>query len=357
MIIISYEKLLKDIKPLNKEAMKEASAKLDSLAKPIGSLGKLEDLAIQVAGITGQIKNEFTKKCTVVMCADNGVWEEGVSSCPQYITTTQTINFTKGLTGISVLCRQASMDVKIVDIGINSNVESSLILNRKIRKGTSNMAKGPAMTREEAIRAIEVGIEVVKELKLQGYKVLGTGEMGIGNTSTSSAILMALTGCDVNIAVGKGAGLTEEGYENKKRIIKQAIEINNLSKDDPLEVLHKVGGFDIAGLVGCYIGAAYYRVPIIIDGFISASAALVASRMNPLIKEHMIPSHASAEPGFTLIMEELGLKPLLNLNMRLGEGTGCPLAVNLLEAANRIICEMATFEEAEIKDDYLIDIR
>lgn len=337
--------------------MKEASAKLDSLAKPIGSLGRLEDLAIQVAGITGQVENEFTKKCTVVMCADNGVWEEGVSSCPQYITTTQTINFTKGLTGISVLCRQASMDVKIVDIGINSNIESPLILNRKIRKGTSNMAKGPAMTREEAIRAIEVGIEVVKELKLQGYKVLGTGEMGIGNTSTSSAVLMALTGCDANIAVGKGAGLTEEGYENKKRIISQAIEINNPSKEEPLEVLHKVGGFDIAGLVGCYIGSAYYRVPIIIDGFISASAALVASRMNPLIKEYMIPSHASAEPGFTLIMEELGLKPLLNLNMRLGEGTGCPLAVNLLEAANRIICEMATFEEAEIKDDYLIDIR
>lgn len=348
---------LKGIKPLNEEAKNKAKERLDNLIKPLGSLGRLEDIAIQISGITGEINNKFYKKCNIIMAADNGVWEEGVSSCPQSITAMQTLNFTKGLAAINVLSRHASMDVRIVDIGVNSDINNPLVIDRKIRKGTWNMSKGKAMTRDEAIKAIEVGIEVVKKLVEDGYSILGTGEMGICNTATSSAIVMSFTGCSSEIAVGKGAGLTEDGYINKKNTIEKAIEINKPDSKDPLDVLSKVGGFDIAGLVGCYIGAAYYRVPIIIDGFISAAAALVAYKLNPLTRNFMVPSHYSKEPGFKIIMDELNLSPIFNLDMRLGEGTGCPLAFNIIEASTKIISEMATFEEVALRDDYLIDIR
>ena len=345
------------IRRLNHDMKLQAFARLDSLIKPIGSLGRLEDIAAQIVGITGKMENKFTKKCVIIMCADNGIWEEGVSACPQEISALQTVNFTKGFCGINVLSRHAAMDLRIVDIGINAEIDHPGVINKKISKGTGNIAKGPAMTRDEAVQAIEVGIEIVAELVNQGYDILGTGEMGICNTSTGSGILMAFTGCDADAAVGKGAGLTEAGYANKKRAIERALEINQPDKDDALDVLSKVGGLDIAGLVGCYLGAAYYRVPIIIDGFISAAAALTAYRINSLTKEYMIPSHHSAEPGFRLLMQELGVEPLLNLNMRLGEGTGCPLALNIIEAATKILSEMATFEEAALRDDFLVDIR
>jgi nicotinate-nucleotide--dimethylbenzimidazole phosphoribosyltransferase len=355
--MIKFELVKKDIKPLDKKVMEITTARIDKLIKPIGSLGKLEDLAIQLAGITGSVQNQFSKKCMVVMSADNGIVEEGVACTPQSVTQWQTINMTKGICGISVLSRHAGMDIKIVDIGINADINNSKILNKKIRKGTSNMAKGPAMSRVEAVDAIEVGIELVRELVESGYQIIGTGEMGIGNTSTSSAILMTFSGLSSDLVVGKGAGLTEEDFKNKKSVIEKVLEINKPHKEDPLEVLSKVGGFDIAGLVGCYLGAAYYRVPIIIDGFISAAAALIAFKINSITKEYMIPSHNSAEPGFKWMMKELGLNPILDLNMRLGEGTGCPLAFNIIEAATKIVAEMATFEEAELQDDFLVDIR
>ncbi|KGM95237.1 nicotinate-nucleotide--dimethylbenzimidazole phosphoribosyltransferase [Clostridium botulinum] len=349
--------VLEGIKPLDYSAMNEALKRLDKLAKPLGSLGRLEDIAMQISGITGNVKNKCNKKCTIVMAADNGIWEEGVSACPQSITAIQTINMLKGLTGVAVISKHANADIRVIDIGINAEISHPDLINRKIRMGTYNILKGSAMIRSEAIKAIEIGIETVRDLMKEEYSVLGTGEMGICNTSTSSAILMSLTGCSADIAVGKGSGITEEAYNNKKNIIEKAININKPNREDPIDVLSKVGGFDIAGLVGCFLGAAYYRVPIVIDGFISSAAALIAYKLNPLTKEYMIPSHASKEPGFNLIMKELELEPLFNLNMRLGEGSGCPLTFDLIDAASDIMCNMATFKEASIIDDYLIDIR
>lgn len=352
-----FEQTLAGIRPADKTAEQEAQRRLDNLAKPIGSLGKLEDIAVKLAGITGNVKNSIEKKCTVVMAADNGVCAEGVSACPQAITTVQSINFIKGITGIGVLSKHANADVRVIDIGIDNDVEYPGLVNRKIRKGTSNMAKGPAMSREEAVKGMEIGIEAVGQLVREGYNLLGTGEMGIGNTSTSSAVLMSFSGCSADTAVGKGAGLTDEGFENKKRVITQAIEVNKPDKNDPIDVLSKVGGFDIAGLAGCFLGAAYYRVPIVIDGFISAAAALIAYKLCPAARDFMIPSHCSEEPGFLYVMKEIGLDPMLNLNMRLGEGSGCPLAFNIIEAATAMMNNMATFEEAAIVNDFLIDIR
>ncbi|HWR62003.1 MAG TPA: nicotinate-nucleotide--dimethylbenzimidazole phosphoribosyltransferase [Clostridia bacterium] len=345
------------IKPAYEDSMKEAAERLDRLAKPIGSLGKLESLAVKIAGITGKQGNRFDKKVTVIMASDNGICEEGVSSCPQVVTMVQTLNFLKGVTGVCVLSKHAGADIRVVDIGVASDLEAPGLISRKIRKGTSNMAKGPAMSREEAVKAIETGIETVARLVSEGYSLFGTGEMGIGNTSTSSAVAMAFLGCSADEAVGKGAGLTEEDYARKKVTIERAIAVNNPDPVDPIDVLSKVGGFDIAGMTGCFLGAAYHRVPVVIDGFISAAAALAAYRLNPLVKDFMIASHCSREPGYILVAKELGLEPMLNLDMRLGEGSGCPLAFNVIEAAETVISDMATLEEAMIESDFLVDIR
>ena len=345
------------IEPIDKVSMEKALERQDSLAKPLGSLGRLEELSIQLAGIRKNYRVRSEKACTVVFCSDNGVFEEGVSSCPQYVTLTQSINFVKGLTGISVLSRASNADIRVFDVGINSDITFPGLINKKIRKGTFNMSKGSAMTRDEAIKSIEIGIEAAEELISEGYNLLGTGEMGIGNTSTSSAMLIGFTACDINVAVGKGAGMTPEGYLLKKEVIMKAIEINNPDSKDPLDVLSKVGGFDIGGMAGVFLAAAKNRTPVVIDGFISSVAALLAYRINKEVKNYMIPSHISEEPGYKLVMQILGLEPILNLRMRLGEGTGCPLAFNIVRAAESIINEMATFQEAEIVDDYLIDIR
>ncbi|MFZ5352726.1 MAG: nicotinate-nucleotide--dimethylbenzimidazole phosphoribosyltransferase [Bacillota bacterium] len=349
--------VLKGIQPVDKEAMEKAQQRLDNLVKPIGSLGKLEEIAVKLSGITGELYNCLEKKCTVVMAADNGIHEEGVSACPQAITAIQTINFLKGITGINVLSKHANADIRIVDIGVNSDLDYPGLISRKIRKGTFNMAKGSAMSREEAVKGLETGIEVVEQLVKEGYKLLGTGEMGICNTSTSSAIVMSFTGCSAEEAVGKGAGLTDEDYKNKKRVISKAVDINKPDKNDAIDVLSKVGGFDIAGLAGCFLGAAFHRIPIVIDGFISTAAALIAYKLNPLVRDYMFASHCSEEPGYMAAIKELGLEPALNLNMRLGEGTGCPLMFNIIEASQTVIKNMATFEEASIKDDFLVDIR
>jgi len=352
-----FERTVAGIRPAYEESKKEAAERLDKLVKPIGSLGKLEDIAVKISGITGKQKNSFDKKVTIIMASDNGVVEEGVSAAPQAVTALMTINFLKGVTGVCVLSKHAGADIRVVDIGVGSDLEYPGLISRKIRKGTSNMAKGPAMSREEAISAMETGIEMVSQLVKEGYSLFGTGEMGIGNTSTASAVAMAFLGCSSEEAVGKGVGLTEEGYANKKSVIERAISINKPDPCDPIDVLSKVGGFDIAGMTGCFLGAAYCRVPIVIDGFISAAAALAAYRINPLVRDYIIPSHLSEEPGYILVINEIGLKPMLDLNMRLGEGSGCPLAFNIIEAAEAIISDMATFEEATIRDDFLIDIR
>jgi nicotinate-nucleotide--dimethylbenzimidazole phosphoribosyltransferase len=350
-------KVIAEIRPLDLLAMQEAQGHLDSLVKPIGSLGKLERIVVRLAGIQGRIVRELPRKCIVIMSADNGVWEEGVTTCPQEFTAIQTLNFTKGICGINVLARHAGADLRIVNIGVKQPLEDPRVINRKIRPGTWNMAKGPAMTKDEAIQGIETGIEQVAQLAAEGYGLLGVGEMGAGNTSTSSAILMAFSDCGAAVAVGKGAGLTEQDYANKQAVITKALEVNRPDPDDAVDVLAKVGGFDIAGLVGCFLGAAYYRIPIVIDGFIAAAAALVAYKLSPLTREFMIPSHASAEPGYLLVMRQLRLKPLFDLGMRLGEGTGCPFTFGLVDAAIKISNEMATFAAAAVQNDFLVDIR
>lgn len=348
---------LSQIKPLYNDKAEEAKKRLDNLIKPVGSFGKLEGIAARMAGITGKVHNTINKKNTIVMCADNGVVEEGVSSCPQDITVIMTNNFTKGVTGVCVLSKFANADITIVDIGVNGDFNNPKIIDKKIAYGTKNMAKEPAMTREEAVRAIEIGIETVDKLVKEGYDLLGTGEMGIGNTATSSAVLSVLSGLSPDVVVGKGAGLTDEQFNNKKNTIKKAIDINKPDKNDVIDVIAKVGGFDIAGLCGCFLGAAKNRTPIVIDGFISSAAALCAYKLNPLARDYMFPSHLSAEPGAVYMSKELGLEPFLNLSMRLGEGTGCPLAFNIIEGALYIINNMVTFDEMTMQTDYLIDIR
>ena len=339
------------------DSVKEARSRLDNLAKPLGSLGKLEDIAAKLAGITGNVHNKINKKCVIVMCADNGVTDEGVSAAPQSITALLTENMAKGIMGVCVLSNHAGADVKVVDIGVNAKFNNPKIIDRKIAYGTQNIAKGPAMTREDAIKAIEVGIEMVDKLVGEGYDLIGTGELGIGNTTTSAAVLSALSGISPDVTVGVGVGLTKEQFENKIRVVKRALEVNMPDKNDIIDVIAKVGGLDIAGLCGCFLGAAKNRIPIVIDGFISSAAALCAYKLNPLMHDYMFPSHLSAEPGASYMMKELGLEPLLDLKMRLGEGSGCPFAFYIIESAIQVINNMGTFGEAMINNDFLVDVR
>jgi nicotinate-nucleotide--dimethylbenzimidazole phosphoribosyltransferase len=345
------------IEPVSTEIRAAAQARIDSLVKPPGSLGKLEEIAAQVAAISGTISPAPRKKCTIVMAADHGVVEEGIACAPQEVTAIQSINMLKNLTGICVMSAANGADLRVVDIGIKPTISHPGLIERKIRPGTANFAKEPAMERREAEQALLVGIEMVKSLVDEGYNLIGTGEMGIGNTSCSSAVYMAFTGAHADVAVGKGGGITDEALLRKKQVISAALKLHQPDPNDPLDVLAKVGGLDVAGMAGCFLGAAHCKVPVVIDGFISAAAALVACRLNPLVREYMIPSHLSAEPGYVHIMRELGLEPILHLNMRLGEGTGCPLAFGIIDAAVGMLNGMATFDEAMINRDCLVDIR
>jgi len=354
---MNLNEIISGIKSVNSEARNVARVRNDVLIKPIGSLGKIEELSVKLAGITGDAFSSYQKKAIIIMCSDNGVYEEGVSVAPQMITLMQSTNFQKNITGVGVLSQLSNSDMVVVDIGINSSVQSEHFLNRKIRKGTSNVAKEPAMTKEEAFKAIEIGFEEVEKLHKKGYNVIGTGEMGIGNTTTASLIIMALTGCSVDRAAGKGAGLTEEQFKMKKQVIRNAYELHKPDAEDPIDVLSKLGGFDIAGLVGVFLGAAYHRLPVVIDGVISSSAALLAYKLCEASREYMIPSHFSEEPGYVIAMKTLGMEPYFNLNMRLGEGTGCPFTFLLIDAAESIIKKMATFDEVSMDNSTLVDIR
>lgn len=348
-ISITLENALSIIKEHDYQLINKVQARLDSLTKPIGSLGRMEDFVKQIAGITGNMFPKVDKKAVIIMCADNGVVEEGVSSCPKSVTSAVSRNFLKGITGINVLSRHAGADIVVVDIGIDDDIDCEGIVDRKIRKGTMNIVKGPAMTRNEAIRAIETGIEIVGGLKEKGINLLGTGEMGIGNTTTSSAVAVALTGISAEEMVGRGAGLSNEAYINKINVVKRAIDINKPDGKDAIDVLAKVGGFDIAGLTGCFIGAAAYGVPILIDGFISAVAALAAISLKPEVQNYILPSHGSAEPGNEKVMKAMGMEPVLKLEMRLGEGTGAALAFHIIDAAMAAYTQMGTFGDAQIE--------
>ena len=331
------------IRPVDRAVMAAAQREIDYCLKPPGSLGKLETMARQIAGITGQVHNAIRKKAIVVMMADNGVYTEGVAMYPQDITRIGAEFVTTGRMGVNFLARQAGADIIAVDIGIQVDVDLPRVINRKVRHGTANFLKEPAMTREEAIRAIEAGIEVTMDAIDRGYDLIGTGEIGIGNTTASSAVLFAFTGAPIDRVVGRGAGLTDEAFARKKAVVEEAVRRHRPDPDDPLDVLAKVGGLDIAGMVGTYLACAARRVPVVTDGLISNVAALAAMRCKPEAVQYMIPSHISFEPGAKLLKEITGLEPMLDMDMRLGEGTGCALVFTIIEAALRMIEEMGTF--------------
>lgn len=355
--IRQLETVAKAIPPLDGAAMNDARKRQDSLAKPPHSLGRLEDITVRMAGITGKVKNRADRRQILIFSSDNGVVEEGVASAPQSVTLAQTINFARGLTGVATLARHYATELRIIDIGVNADFSYPGVENRKIAMGTQNIAKNPAMTREQALKAICTGIDCAREAKKSGVEILGVGEMGIGNTTTSSAVLACITGLPVEKVVGRGGGVNDAGFSRKIEIIRTALERERPNPEDAIDVIAKVGGFDIAAMAGAYIGAASARLPVVIDGFISAVAALCAAKIAPECRRYMFASHASYEIGYARAMEELGLRPMFDLEMRLGEGSGCPIAFGIISAALAVICEMGTFAEAEINDEYLSEIR
>ena len=346
--------LVREVLPLDRSAMTAAETYQARLAKPPGSLGRLEEISIQLAGITGHVHNALNKKQLLVFAADNGVVAEGVSSAPQSVTKQQTINLMRGKTGAAVLAKHFGCGLTVCDVGVNADIYESTVLNRKIAYGTQNICTGPAMTREQTLQAILTGAEIARTVDAD---VIGVGEMGIGNTTTSSAVLAVLLGADVEAVTGRGGGITEESFRKKKAVIRTAIEVNRPDRDDVVGVLSKVGGFDLAAMCGAFLGAAAARRPAVIDGLISAAAALCAVRLCPNVRGYLVPSHASFEIGYRLAMEAMDLRPLFDLGMRLGEGSGCPLAFQVLDAACAVTNDMATFDEAGINDDYLDEIR
>ena len=351
---MELDALVRAVAPLDRGTMTAAEVYQARLAKPPGSLGRLEELSIQLAGITGRVHNALNKKQLLVFAADNGVVAEGVSSAPQSVTKQQTINLTRGKTGAAVLAKHFGCGLTVCDVGVNADIYESTVLNRKIAYGTQNICTGPAMTREQTLQAILTGAEIARTVDAD---VIGVGEMGIGNTTTSSAVLAVLLGADVEAVTGRGGGITEESFRKKKAVIRTVIEVNRPDRDDVVGVLSKVGGFDLAAMCGAFLGAAAARRPAVIDGLISAAAALCAVRLCPNVRGYLVPSHASFEIGYRLAMEAMDLRPLFDLGMRLGEGSGCPLAFQVLDAACAVINDMATFDEAGINDDYLDEIR
>lgn len=345
------------VKPLNAQAMEAARRRVDALAKPLGSMGKLETMAVQMAGIYGEIPFTLGWKRITVFAADNGIWEEGITSVPQSVTLKQAVNMTRGLTGVCTMAAYAGCEVQVVDMGINAQLNCPEVLDRKLGYGTENMARGPAMSRAQAEAALMTGFKLAHEAARQGVRVLAPGEMGICNTSTSAAVLSALTGMPVEDTVGKGAGLTEEQFEKKRAAVARALQVNRPDPADPIDVLSKVGGFDIGGMAGMFIGAADARLPVVIDGFIAMVAALVAVRLHPLVRSYLFPSHVSKEKAFLAAAREVGVQPYLDMEMRLGEGSGCPLAMMMMEAALRMVHGMVTFESTQIDRGDYVDLR
>jgi len=345
------EKIIEEIGPLDKGAMKQAKARQNFLTKPKESLGILEDVSIRVAGITGSPMPEIADKVIITMAGDHGAAKRGVSAFPQDVTAQMVYNFIRGGAGINVLARHAGARVVVVDIGVAADLEPSPVLvNKKVNHGTKDMTKGPAMTKEEAVRSITAGIEVVEEELKKGVDVIGTGDMGIGNTTASSAITAVFTGRDVREVTGRGTGVDDAALENKIGVIEECLKVNRPDKNDPIDVLAKVGGFEIGGLVGVILAGAKNRVPVVIDGFISGAAALIATQLTPQSKDYLIAAHRSVESGHTIMLEHIGLTPLMDLNMRLGEGTGAALGIFLTEASTRILSEMATFADAGVSE-------
>lgn len=348
---MQLEEIINDIQPLDESAMQMARTRQDMLTKPRGSLGRLEELSIQLAGMKANPFPSVERKAVIVMAADHGVTSEGVSAYPSEVTAQMVLNFLRGGAAINVLARQAGARVTVVDIGVTAEFAPMPgLVQRKVRCGTRNQAQGPAMTRAEAEQAIQVGIDVLEEEAARGLDIVATGDMGIGNTTASSAIAAVVTGVPVSQVVGRGTGIDDGGLQRKIHVIEQALAVNNPDASDAMDILQKVGGLEIAGLAGVMIAAARRRIPVVVDGFISTAAALIAVGLAPHARDYLISAHQSVEVGHQAMLRHLHLTPLLHLNMRLGEGTGAVLAFSLIESSVRILREMATFDEAGVSD-------
>ncbi len=342
-------KVAGSIKSRDRALMKKTQDRLDNLTKPLGSLGRLEELAMNIAGMTAMETPVLKNKVIFTLAGDHGVTDENVSAYPKAVTAQMVYNFLRGGAGINVLARHAGARVVVVDIGVGEDIKPDhRLIIKKIAYGTRNMAKGAAMTRAEAVKAIETGIGIFEAELKKGIDIICTGDMGIGNTTSSSAITAVITGKPVEEITGNGTGIDDKALLHKIKVIKKALEVNRPDAGDAIDVLARVGGFEIAGLAGMILAAASKRVPVIIDGFISGAAALIAYKIEPKAKEYMIASHCSVEKGHSVILEYLGLKPVLNLDLRLGEGTGAALALCIVEAATKVLAEMATFESAKV---------
>ena len=348
---MSLTETLKQIRPLDRSLEVVAQERLDSLTKPRGSLGKLEELARRIAVIQGKVPPQLGRKLLFVFAADHGITKEGVSAYPKDVTAQMTYNFLNGGAAINVLARHYGVDTEVVDVGVDYEFAAPRSLrNYKIRRGTANFAEGPAMTREEALRSIEIGIELAAEGAAKNIFLLGAGDMGIGNTSSAAAILCTLNGIAPEDAAGRGTGIDNATLARKVAAIEKGLQINRPDANDPLDVLAKVGGLEIGAMTGVMLGAAAFRVPMVLDGFISGAAALLAGRFSSHVREVFFASHLSAEKGHRLMLDALGLSPAFDLQMRLGEGTGACLLMGVIEASAKIMSEMATFESAGVKE-------
>ena len=345
------EKIITQIKPLDQSAMQAARFRQNELTKPPGSLGRLEELSIQVAGICANPRPKLEHKVVLVMAGDHGVVAEGVSAYPQEVTPQMVANFLHGGAAINVLSRHVGARVVVVDMGVAADIPPHPdLITRKVAHGTQNIARRPAMSQDQALQCLESGAEVFFDQLTKGLDILATGDMGIGNTTPSAAIAAAITGRPVEEIAGRGTGVDDSGLSRKVQAIQRALQVNQPEPADGLDVLAKVGGFEIGGLAGAILAAAANHRPVVIDGFISTAAAMIAVSLAPLARDYLIAAHTSMERGHHLMMEWLRVKPLLDLQMRLGEGTGAALAMSLVEAGCKVLNEMATFDEAGVSE-------
>lgn len=347
--MFQLEKVLAQIEPLKEGIMAQTQARLDDLTKPKGSLGVMEQIAKKIAGIRGQVLPAITQKTCILMAGDHGILKEGYNIYPQEVTAQMVYNFLAGGAAMNVFSRHVGAELLVVDIGVAADfADHPLLLKRKVAHGTQNMAEGPAMTVVQALKAVETGFEVARDCLLQGSDLLGIGEMGIGNTAASTALLAVFSGIPVENITGRGTGASNDLLKQKIKAIEKALAVNSPEAAKPLEALAKVGGLEIAGLVGVILAGAAYRVPVVLDGFISGAAALVAAALQPDVKGYLLSSHLSDEPGHKKMLEIIGIQPILFMKMRLGEGTGAALAMNIIEASVKILHEMATFSGAKV---------
>ncbi|MBI4687310.1 MAG: nicotinate-nucleotide--dimethylbenzimidazole phosphoribosyltransferase [Nitrospirae bacterium] len=342
---------LSRVESVNGKFIEAAQKRLDNLTKPQGSLGRLEEFARRLVSIAENTMPDLNKKVVFTFAGDHGVAEEGVSAFPKEVTPQMVLNFLRGGAGINVLARHAGAEVVVVDIGVDYDFgNTDGLISKKIMKGTKNIRRGPAMTRDEALKCIETGIELANEYARSGYKIFGTGDMGIANTTPSAAITSVLTGKPVEEITGRGTGINDSAWNNKVQVIKDAISVNKPNPSDPIDILSKIGGAEIGGIAGLVLGAAANRIPVVVDGFISTAGALIAYEIEPKTKDYMFAAHNSQEIGHKAILEKIGLRPILDLDLRLGEGTGSALAMLVIEAGLKIYKEMATFGEAGVAE-------